>query len=550
MLGVLCLALLAGCGADDSSAGISSNDSLVNNANNSPQDASGGWDAGVSDAGAGIDTSGATDASAGDVSDQRDIGDPPRRPEQDGIGIPCASDNDCPSGHCASVGGELRGVCTVGCSVASECPSGWACETLYPADGKFCTCESSEEICDGADNDCDGLIDEGDTSTNMCGEEALCLANSCDCPDGFSCGDTCRDLYRDADHCGACSNSCEVACSESQCVEAVDVSVGADHMCVTLSDGQVRCAGQNTYGQLGDGTTQSTERPVDALWMDETAKIAAADGFSCAMSQNGEVFCWGYNGQGQVAEAPLTERHRPTRWQQISAAVDLDIRNYTGCAVTSNGGVRCWGPHGFSVPTLVEDLSGATKVAVGDYHRCAIVADGQVACWGNNAQGQLGDGTTTNRDEVRLIPMLADATDVAAGEEHTCVLQRSGSVKCFGSNSHGQLGVDLLRELASPQKVLELTGVTDLSAGARHTCVVAGERGTEDEGKVKCWGDNSKGQLGDGTTTAAPTPVAVRGLPPVASVDAGDKTTCALTLDGDVYCWGERFGVNPRRVDW
>lgn len=207
--------------------------------------------------------------------------------------------------------------------------------------------------------------------------------------------------------------------------------------------------------------------------------------------------------------------------------------------------MRCWGPHGFSIPTLVEGLSGATQVAVGDFHRCAIVAEGQVACWGNNAQGQLGDGTTNNREEARLIPMLSGAVDVVAGEEHTCVLATSGAVKCFGSNSDGQLGLDLLRELASPQKLLELTDATDLTAGARHTCAVAG-----DQGKVYCWGDNTKGQLGDGTTTAASTPVEVRGLPPALEVDAGDKTTCALTENGDVYCWGERFGVNPRRVSW
>ncbi len=514
-------------------------------AGSSVQDASGNNGTGGRDASASYDTSSAVDA-AGDATHTNNT----PRPDSASLGAPCSADSDCPSGQCASVGGALRGVCTVACDEDHACPSGWSCKSVYSGDGKFCSCESSPEICDGIDNDCDGLVDEGDSNSGLCDEDALCLSNRCECPSGFMCGDECADLFRDADNCGSCGNQCQVACSDSACVQVTQLSVGSDHVCVTLSDGQVRCAGDNAHGQLGNGTTASSDRPVDALWMNHATKVVAADQFSCALTEPGGVYCWGVNAQGQVAEPPLTERHRPTPWQQINAAVDVDAQNYTGCAVTAPGGVRCWGPHGYAIPSLIDGLTNVIQVAVGAYHRCALLAAGQVACWGNNAQGQLGDGTTHSREDIALIASLSGAAQVVAGEEHTCVRLNSGHVKCFGSNSDGQLGVDSgsplggLTTLLTPGTVSGLSGATDIAAGAHHSCAVTGDH------KVYCWGANDSGQLGDGTTTASNTPIEVHGLPDAQDVDAGGQTSCALTTAGEVYCWGERFGVNPRRLDF
>ncbi len=552
MLGGLLAIGLAGCGGDDAGTADMSGSHAQNGNNDnynaeSAQDAANFQpDAGAQDASQpGADASGATDASEYDPVDAVEMSEVPA-PGDETLGVPCSSDSDCPSGHCESVGGEHGGVCSVSCEDASGCPSGWGCETVYSADGKFCTCESSDEVCDGRDNDCDGLVDEGG-SEDLCGGDGLCVEAACMCPVEFSCGDSCRDLFSDPDHCGTCGNACDVACSAGSCTAAVQVSVGADHVCMVLADGRLRCAGDNSYGQLGDGTTTSTDRPTDVLWMDETTQAAAANQFSCALDRRGDVYCWGHNGQGQVAPPPHTERHRPTRWDQISQAVALDTNHYTGCAVTESGEVHCWGPHGFPEPTLVEGLRDATHIGVGDYHRCAVVTGGQVACWGDNSSGQLGDGGTLNRDEVQLIPMLSDAVQVTAGQGHTCVLQTSGSVKCFGSNSDGQLGDDLLAQLQSltPTKVRNLDEATAITAGSRHSCAV-----TEDDGEVYCWGANDQGQLGDGSTSESTRPVRARGLPAARSVDADDQTTCALTQAGEVYCWGEGFGVNPRRIRW
>lgn len=506
------------------------------------------------DAGAQVDAGadapqGSADASRVDASGEVGSAEiaPPGRPKEDSLGAPCSSGQECPSGHCASVGGQERGVCSTRCEDESGCPSGWSCEAVDPAQGAFCSCESSQEICDGEDNDCDGLIDEGGDDS-LCGEGDLCVDGACTCPSEFSCDGACYDLRNDAENCGQCGNTCETACSGGECVSVVEVSLGGDHLCAILSDGRLRCAGENSHGQLGDGTTTASERPVDVLWMQDTQMVAVDDHFSCASNTKGEVFCWGYNRQGQVASRPYTERHRPTHWAQLESTVDLSVRNYTGCTANASGEAYCWGGQSDDEPLLVEGLVDARHVAVGDHHRCALITAGQVACWGENGEGQLGDGSTLNRDTIKIIPMFSDVVQIAAGEEHSCVLQAGGKVYCFGSDAKGQLGDNdaLSAPLsASPVEVRGLPEVSDLSAGSQHTCAVSKERGD-----VLCWGANDQGQLGDGSTSDIAKPVLVRGLPAVKSVQMGDKTSCAVSEDGDLYCWGDRYGVNPRKVRW
>ncbi len=181
-------------------------------------------------------------------------------------------------------------------------------------------------------------------------------------------------------------------------------------------------------------------------------------------------------------------------------------------------------------------------VASGDQHTCAITTTGAVKCWGKNNQGQVGNGTT---GAPQLTPAdvalpTANYTLLASGTAHTCASPGSGSISCWGSGIYGQLGDGLISSSATPvavSNVGNLDQVQALAAGGRHSCAVSG---TLDGGiGTRCWGDNSKGQLGNGTTSSSSVPAAAA-LPSVPkALAAGDFHTCALMIDGTVMCWGD-----------
>jgi len=191
------------------------------------------------------------------------------------------------------------------------------------------------------------------------------------------------------------------------------------------------------------------------------------------------------------------------------------------CAVTTGGGVKCWGSNSNgqlgdgtttnrSTPVDVAGLtSGVTAITAGEYHTCALMTTGQVKCWGWNGSGELGDGTNISRSTpVDVSGMGSGVSAVDAGWWYTCALTTNGTVNCWGSNSAGGLGDGTTTDRSTPVAVAgALSGVTAIAVGLWHTC------GLTTGGGVKCWGSNSNGELGDGTTTDRTTPVAVSGLP-------------------------------------
>ena len=220
------------------------------------------------------------------------------------------------------------------------------------------------------------------------------------------------------------------------------------------------------------------------------------------------------------------------------------------CALAKGGGVKCWGYNSDSqlgdgtntsrkTPVNVFGLSiGVTAVAVGDLHSCALTRVGGIKCWGNNFLGQLGDGTTSGRiTPVDVVGLSHGVIAIAAGFEHTCALTRGGRVKCWGDNRNGDLGDGTNTARPTPVDVRDLgTGVASLATGARHTCALT------TAGGVKCWGYNHYGQLGDGTTSSHFLPHDVIGLTAgVVALAAGDRHTCALTGAGGLKCWGGNF---------
>lgn len=278
---------------------------------------------------------------------------------------------------------------------------------------------------------------------------------------------------------------------------------------------------------------------------------ASAQWHTCARRNDGRALCWGRNNNGQLGDASTTDRSTPVNvldstWTQISAG-----STHT-CGLRSGGSVICWGNNysgqlgNGTVTNLIRpgttSITGlnAVEVRAGGSHTCARRADGTLACWGSNSGGQLGNGSRTEEPTTRPfnVSSIADATQLALGSNHTCALRATGEVACWGHNSQGQVGTGSTTSyVMTPTTVAGLSDVVEVSAGNALTCA---RRAT---GEVVCWGENQYGQIGDGTTTRRPSPTPVMGLTNATAIAAGQTHACALRSGGQVVCWGQNnFG--------
>jgi alpha-tubulin suppressor-like RCC1 family protein len=230
----------------------------------------------------------------------------------------------------------------------------------------------------------------------------------------------------------------------------------------------------------------------------------------------------------------------------VDSSSSLGMGNSTSCVVASSGDVYCWGSNiegrsgdgtttNRTQPTRVVGVSNATKVVTGGSHSCALTTQPKVYCWGSNSVGQLGNGSTSQSWTATLVSDLSAPGDVFLGGGHSCAIETSdSSVKCWGLNSFGEIGDGTTVNRTRPTRVSGISDAIKVSGGGEHTCYLS------TSGTVKCWGLNSSGQLGDGTSTNRTTPVNVSGLSNVVDISAaGGAHTCALKSDGSVWCWGD-----------
>ncbi len=328
------------------------------------------------------------------------------------------------------------------------------------------------------------------------------------------------------------------------------ISASGDHTCALTNTGGIKCWGINPYGQLGDGTTTGRTTPVDVngLTSGVSAVIAGYD-HTCALTSAGGIKCWGRNAEGELGNGTTTGRTTPVDVIGLTSGASAVSGGFNNtCALTTFGGVKCWGYNGSGqlgngttfdssalTPVDVFGLtSGATAVGVGETSACALTSSSGVKCWGGNANGRLGDGTrTASSTPVDVSGLTSDVAAISVSEYHTCALTTAGGIKCWGRNAEGELGNGTTTDSSTPVDVSGLTsGVAAVSAAEYHTCALT------TAGAVKCWGYNSDGQLGDGTTSQRTTPVDVSGLSGVRAVSASEDHTCALTSAGGIKCWG------------
>jgi alpha-tubulin suppressor-like RCC1 family protein len=339
------------------------------------------------------------------------------------------------------------------------------------------------------------------------------------------------------------------------------ISAGSNHTCAVTRGGGAKCWGSNTImGTVGNGSSTAFFRTaVDVKGLKSgVAAIAAGGNHSCAVTGKGGVKCWGNNSGGALGTGTtISYVRRPADVTGLKSAVKAIVVgngfNLKTCALTRAGGVKCWGEIDFGglgngstarspKPVDVVGLrSGVGAISIGGVQICAITSAGGAKCWGTNTGGALGTGSTTSQGTPADVSGLTSGVKaIAAGGGHTCALTSGGGVKCWGSNTRGQLGNgSTTGTFLTGVDVAGLTsGVKAIAAGTNHTCALTSSGG------VKCWGWNQDGQLGNGSTADSRTPVDVAGLTGgVRAITAGGNHTCAITSSGKAKCWGSnRFG--------
>ena len=408
---------------------------------------------------------------------------------------------------------------------------------------------------DGKDNDLDSLADAADpgcvSSVDVAETEAghICddgIDNDSDGKTDYSGGDPgCADV-NDGDERQACNDGLDndgdskIDLNDPGCASALDITESsstiecddgvdndgdgkidypADLGCVSRADTTELASSLECHNGIDDDGDGLTDYPADLECtnyngFEYIVKVVAGNYHTCALTSIGSVKCWGANGAGAVGDFTTTDRYKP-----------VDVVGLT---------------------------SGVIDISAGTGHTCAVTDSGAVKCWGYNDKGQLGDGTYGN-GYYREVPVdvegiFTGAVEVAAGEHHTCARLENGMVKCWGENTYGQLGDNMnCGNTVCPTPVVvafffPTTFASAIGAGGAHGCAVT----TVSSREIRCWGDNSLGQLGTGVWNAgnnayvsqdfADTPVS--GL-----VNATDVTTaffhsCALTTSGAVRCWG------------
>jgi alpha-tubulin suppressor-like RCC1 family protein len=305
----------------------------------------------------------------------------------------------------------------------------------------------------------------------------------------------------------------------------VGVSTGYDSACAVLTFGTIRCWGNNENGALGvsrsgsDVFNAQTAAKMSGPWT-APAHESTGQRHICYLDTGHVTFCQGLNNQGQLGYGNTANSSVPLPVTSLSTTATQVVSGANhSCALLTNKNVKCWGANNFrqlgstastvpssTLPVDVPDLANDVKqLGSSNDHTCAIRTNGDVICWGANSFGQLGDGTVSPfKGTVAVDSLAGNAKEITTGAAHSCALMTNGTVKCWGANTYGQLGTGTTTNSATAVSVAGLPRpAVAVSAGGHHTCARL------DDNSIRCWGRNDKGQLGDNSRTNSSTPVAV-----------------------------------------
>ncbi len=504
------------------------------------------------------------------------------RTASDTTDIPCVQEMDCPT---------TNDPCVVSTCFEQRCLIVNAALNTIVEQQQAHDCRM--RVCDGngqtfeINDDLDLPSDDGNACTkSTCKEGAaahlpVAVGQTCDddgvCNGQGACGECLPSAKRcDGRAIATCSEEGQWTkqvcpdgkplCKNSSCLGVSAAVAGGTNSCVLFADGTVRCFG-------AEGSRRGARGTTNVPGISGAVELALGAAHSCARLDDGTVQCWGANTFGQIGDGTIEGPRAPTPVLGLTNATALAAGDDHTCAIVAGGKVVCWGrgdsnalggpaprppagakpksPDEPSVspaqpggpPMLLPGITGASSVALGARHGCLIWRGGRVACFGEDDRNQLGTFVAGGvvkpkpgpKPTSRLVTVkgIDGAVSIALGARHGCAVLDGGGVRCWGDNAKGQLGDGTTAARTESVVVPDLADVTVLALGAEHSCALV------EGGSVKCWGDNAHHQLGDGTTTAHPTPVDVAGLTGAQTISAGHGAhTCVMLGSGAVRCWG------------
>ena len=325
-------------------------------------------------------------------------------------------------------------------------------------------------------------------------------------------------------------------------VSVMSVSSGVSHTCATSTDGKVKCWGGGGSAQLGlekfenmgdEPGEMGPLLPFVNLGNEPVLSLSAGRRYTCAVLVSGITKCWGRGFGGEIGQGQTSQL----------------------------GGNQ--GEMGEKLPKVNLGEEKATQVSAGSDSSCVLFESGRVKCWGNNSSGQLGLESREPRGDRHygmgdVLPYLdlgkEKVIELVSGDFSHCAIFESRKVKCWGANTSGQLGLvgadargDQPKEMGEKLPYLEFgtdEALVQMTAGSSHTCALF------ENGRVKCWGNNTFGQLGElvpeagSEEGAAPSltlkerPFVELGEGRVVQISTGNNHSCALFEEGNVKCWG------------
>jgi hypothetical protein len=363
--------------------------------------------------------------------------------------------------------------------------------------------------------------------------------------------------------------------------DASQLSLGDNFGCAIVTDGSVRCWGNNSDGTMVQGNTDDVgddpgESTVRVPLPAPAKALAAGDQFACAILDTGQLRCWGDAVYGALAQGDENDvGDQPGETPVLidlgagRTAVAVSAGQQHACAILDTGQVRCWGNNaygqlaqGFSsadigaepgeIPVLVNLPRPAVAIASADWSNCAILDNGEIRCWGAGYAGQLMQGNANDWGDdpgettpVRLAIDPRTALAITGGGSHYCAIYDDHRPRCWGESTNGELGLGRTTPFGDEPGELSV-GTVDLPSGRTATAAAGGEDNTcaiLDDGQLHCWGLSTSGQLGQGNTTtwgdnAGESTLAVDVGGPVRAVAVGENFVCAVT-DTGLRCWGD-----------